>query len=47
MQFSPLLTKDDSLTVFVNDLSRAGQFDYTRSDKDTYPHLENMIFSLS
>ena len=47
MQFQPNLSEDMELTVFVNDLSRAGGFDYTRSDTETYPHLESMIFSLS
>lgn len=47
MQFRPNLNKDEQIEVFVNDLSRSGAFDYTRTDEKSYPHLKNMIYTIS
>jgi len=47
MQFHPLVSRDEILDAFVNDLSRSCYFEYSKSDYDTYPGLENMIFEIS
>ena len=45
MQFSPVLSKDDVIAAFVNDLSRNCYFDYSHND-DTFPHLDNYIYKI-
>lgn len=47
MQFAPGLTEQETLTVFVNDLSRSGTLDYARTDSEMLPWLNVLIFKIS
>lgn len=44
MQFHPLLTKEERISAFVNDISRNAYFTYVNSDFNTYNGLEMMTF---
>ena len=44
-QFSPELSEDDQVSVFVNDLSRNCNFDYSHKD-DTYSHVDTMVYKM-